>query len=479
MRKLEGLYPEKVFYFFEELCRIPHGSGNTEKISEWCVNFAKSRNLQVIKDRFNNVAIFKKAYPTYEDCPPIILQGHLDMVCQKTRFSDTDLQTDPLEIFADGDFIGAKDTTLGADDGIGVAIILAILDSDDIPHPPIEALFTADEETGMSGALNFDTTVLKGKTLINLDSEVLDTVTVSCAGGEDVTVTVPFKRTKTNGDKITIALSGLKGGHSGIEIDKNRINASVLLSQILKYVNETDKFQLVSFFGGDKTNAIAVSAYAEIIPQKSETLEKLTKYTEKLKLQVEESEPNFNCTVTSQKNTAVYVADKIISENTVSFLSSFCQGVISLSEDIKGLVESSQNLGIVSTSSEQFSFTFSLRSGKYRELLKLEDSLKKSCAVLPSANISLCGAYPPWEYRRNSEIREKWCKIYKEELGFLPKVEAVHAGLECGIFASSINNLDCISVGPNITDIHTVNERLQISTVQKLWKILLQTLKTR
>lgn len=475
MKKLEGLKPARVFEIFEEMCAIPHGSGDMEKISEWCVEFARARGLKCIKDDACNVVIFKNGARGYENSTPVILQGHLDMVCQKTEDSDHDFEKDGLDLFIDGDMLGAKNTTLGGDNGIGSAIILALLDSTDLPHPPLEAVFTTDEEIGMLGALRLDMSLLHGKHMINLDSEEPDVVTVSCAGGADIKIDVPVKRVHRSGECLKITLDGMKGGHSGVEINKNRVNASILMGRVLNHLGASINYGLVSLSGGDKTNAIVRSATAEIFLHNAETVKKeLLEYLETVKSEIISAEPEFTYSVSVNKNeNASLIADK--TAELITFLATVPQGVATMSADIEGLVESSQNLGIMKTDEDKVTLIFSLRSSKISAMKWLEERLYALAKPL-DAEISVSGIYPPWEYLAESKTRDIWCKCAEEISGAPVRVEAIHAGLECGVFASGIDGLDCISVGPELRGIHTVEERLKISSVEVLWKILTRTL---
>lgn len=476
MNKLENLEPQKVFYFFEQICAIPHGSGNMQRISQWCVDFAKARGLKYIKDDACNVIIFKEASKGFENRDTVILQGHLDMVCQKNEGFDFDFESQGLDLFVDGDYIGAQNTTLGGDDGIGAAMILALLDSDDIPHPPIEAVFTTDEEIGMLGASALDMSVLKGKYMINLDSENIDTVTVSCAGGEDVCINVPLSRHTKRGFVVNITLENLLGGHSGVEIDKNRSNASVLLGRVLNHLKLNTDFCLVTLSGGDKTNAITKRATAEILtstPEKVKAL--LEECLEALTQELSTSEPNFSYSVNVSSECDKLVIDKDTSYKIINFLALFSQGVVTMSAEIQGLVETSHNLGIMQCDNDSLNAAVSLRSSRASAMNWLEERLYSLAAPLV-AKISVSGIYPPWEYLKDSRLRDIWCKYYEEETGDMPKVEAIHAGLECGVFSSALRGLDCISVGPELKDIHTPDEKLGVSSVATLWKILLKVI---
>ncbi len=475
MKILKGLKPEKVFYYFEELTQIPHGSGNMEKISEWCVDFARSHSLRCVKDSACNVIIYKDGTAGREELSPIILQGHLDMVCQKNDGVCFDFESMPLDIYVDDGFIKARGTTLGADNGIGAAMILALLASNDIPHPPIEAVFTTDEEIGMVGAAALDMSALKSCRMINLDSEDLSLVTVSCAGGIDLDCTLPLTRTKKEGRVIKILLDGFQGGHSGVEIGNNRINAAILLGRILNRFRLTFPFELISITGGDRTNVITKTASAVISVNDESLTEDIESCLAAIKEELSACEPDFFYTVEKGNFGEQTVIEEKIKNDIIFSLSLSPQGVAAYSGEISGLVESSQNLGVLSCGEDTLHLGYSLRSSKTSALEWLEDRMR--ALLLPiGAKISTRGAYPPWEFCKNSRLQKIYNKCFEEEMGFSPKTVAIHAGLECGIFSSKLNSFDCISIGPELYDIHTPNERVNISSVEKLWQILLKVL---
>ena len=265
MSKLDNVKPYEVLKYFEDICKIPHGSGNMEQISSYCIDFAKSHSLRFVCDEAKNVIIYKEASSGFENSEPIILQAHLDMVCQKNSDSSFDFEKDSLDIYVDGDFIKAKGTTLGADNGIGVAIIMAILADDNLSHPPIEAVFTTDEEIGMIGASKLDFSLFKSKKMINLDSEDENILTVSCAGGSDFTLSLPIEKTKVTGEKVILTIDGLKGGHSGVEIDKGRVNANLLCARLLNHLRQKFEFNILKINGGTKANAIPYTSTVELV----------------------------------------------------------------------------------------------------------------------------------------------------------------------------------------------------------------------
>lgn len=454
---------------------MPRGSGNMNGIADFCVDFAEKHGLKFIKDNANNVVIYKDAAKGYESAEPIILQGHLDMVCQKTNESSFDFEKDGIELLIDGEFIKANGTTLGADNGIAVAIILSILESDSIPHPAIEAVFTTDEEIGMIGAAALDGSVLSAKKMINLDSEEIDCVTVSCAGGSDFTAKLPTERIKASGNEITITLKGLKGGHSGICINEGRVNANILAGRILNYLNNNTKFSLVSVNGGDKINAITPICEIKVITTDDNFKAVAEKYIDEIKTEISHREPEFYAEIDVCENKTADSMVKASQDKAIYALLLAPNGVTEMSAEINGLVETSLNLGILKTEENYVSYSFALRSNKKTAMKFLEDKLTAFFSPL-SAEISTGGHYPPWEFNDRSELQKLYIDNYVAQFGEMPRVEAIHAGLECGVFADKIDGFDAIAIGPQMFDVHTVNERLEIKSVGEIYKLLLKIL---
>lgn len=473
MNKLINIEPERVFYFFEEICSIPHGSGNMDKIAGYCVNFAKTHGLCYVRDEADNVIIYKDGTKSGE---PVILQGHIDMVCQKTPESTINFETDGLDIYIDGDYVKANGTTLGADNGVAVAIILAILESKDILHPPIEAVFTSDEEIGMIGAGKLDGTKLSGKRLINLDTDGIDKLTVSCAGGSDFKIFMPVKRTIACGKRISITIKGLKGGHSGVEIHKGRVNANVLAGRILNYANKICNFDILSINGGDKGNAITpICNMSLVVANSEEFIPKMEDYFELLKKEMSERENNLDITIKVVEEGNFNVIDKESKEKLIYMLITAPNGVIDMSAEIENLVETSLNLGVLTTEEERIVLHFVLRSNKKTAMDFLEERLTL-LASYNDCNVEVFGHYPPWEYKENSKLRDEYVKAYEKIYNKKPDILAIHAGLECGILSSKIKDADCISIGPDIFDMHTVNERLSISSIKQFFDLLVDML---
>lgn len=473
MNKLNNVEPKRVFHYFEEICNIPHGSGNMDKIADYCVEFAKRHNLKYERDEVNNVIIYKDGTKEGE---PVILQGHIDMVCQKTPESNINFETDGLDIYVDGDYITANGTTLGADNGVAAAAILAILESESIVHPPVEAVFTTDEEIGMIGAGKLDCTKLSGKRLMNLDTGGIDILTVSCAGGSDCKILMPVKRVKGCGKKVSITLKGLTGGHSGVEINKGRVNANILAGRILNFAKKTCDFDLISINGGDKGNAITPMCNIELVVNETEEfIAKLEDYFALVKKEISEREKDVAISIRVDEEGNFDVVDKESRDRLIYMLLTAPNGVVEMSAEIKNLVETSLNLGVLKTEEDKIILHFALRSNKQTAM----DFLEERLTLLASYNgcsVEVSGHYPPWEFRENSPLQEIFINTYEERFGKKPIIQAIHAGLECGILSSKIPDVDCISIGPDTFDVHTVNEKLSISSMKAFFDLLVDML---
>lgn len=473
----DNLKSKRVFEIFEQIAAIPHGSGNMKEISAFCENFAKKLGLKCIRDSVDNVVIFKNGRTGYETAEPIILQGHLDMVCQKTHDCNIDFLKDGLELYVDGDFLKARGTTLGADNGIAVAIILALLERNDLEHPPIEAVFTVDEETGMNGALALDTGVLHGRRMINLDEEKEHIITVSCAGGSDFVVNVPLKQKTKNATAVSIDIKGLQGGHSGVEINKNRVNANMLGGRLLNELRKTLDFDIISINGGDKPNAIPNRCVIDIcVCDANEFSKKALEILDDIKLEIADRESDFAFEIKTQQTKNYSVFENDIKNKIIYTLLCVPNGVTEMSANVDGLVQTSLNLGILATNNENIVLHFALRSNKMSALSFLE---KRLCSFFDMLALphSTFGHYPAWEYLESSPLRDAYCSCYEEFFGAKPKVAAIHAGLECGVFASKISNFDCIAVGPTMYDVHTTRERLNIPSTENIYNLLIKVLK--
>lgn len=483
MGVLSALKPEGVWKYFEEICGIPHGSGNEKAVSDYCVSFAKERGLKVWQDEAWNVVIVKEASAGYEDREPLILQGHLDMVCEKKPDCDLDFEKDGLRLAVDGDSVYAEGTTLGGDDGIAVAYALAILDDDRILHPRLEAVFTTNEEVGMDGASALDVSMLKGHTVLNLDSEEEGILLAGCAGGCSAGIALPVLREQRRGVKLLLTVDGLKGGHSGAEIDKGRGNANRLLAVVLTELRKETDCGLILAAGGQKDNAIPRESHAELliseehaenIIQKAENI--CAAVQKRLKEEYGAADPGLSIRLQRKGTVEAEVFSEETLSHAITLLTALPNGVICMSEDIPGLVQTSLNLGVLKTEQEMLVLRYSVRSSVGAEKEALAEQLCRT-AEQEGASVKINGDYPAWEFRKDSPIREDCVRIYKELFGKEPKVEAIHAGLECGILASKIPDLDCVSMGPDMSGIHTTEERLSISSVERMWKYLLELLK--
>lgn len=481
MGVLSGLKPEGVWKYFENLCGIPHGSYNEKAISDYCVDFAKKRGLEVYQDEAWNVVIIKAASAGYENAEPLIIQGHLDMVCEKKPDFDFDFEKDGLRLNIDGDFVYAEGTTLGGDDGIAIAYALAILDDDSIVHPRLEAVFTTSEEVGMDGAMALDTSMLKGHTVLNLDSEEEGVLLVGCAGGCSTAVTLPVQRIKAQGMSVTLTVCGLKGGHSGVEIDKGRGNANILMARVLAELKTNMEYQLLHLEGGRKDNAIPRESKAELLIPAAQAEQLKTfcaEYDAVLKNEYASTDADVEVSVSVQAEAEAEVLGEESLRRVLALLNTLPNGIQSMSGDIEGLVETSLNLGVLAMGEEEILLRHAVRSsvGTAREWLVKKMAL---AADICGASLKVNGVYPAWEYRRDSRFREDMVCIYEQMFGVTPKVEAIHAGLECGILASKITDMDCVSMGPDMQNIHTTEERISISSVERMWNYILEILKRK
>lgn len=478
MAVLEGLQPERVFYYFEEITKIPHGSFHTKEISDYLVNFAEAHGLEVLQDSSNNVVIKKNASEGYENAPVVILQGHCDMVCEKTPDSTHDFLKDPLKLQIEGDFITAKDTTLGGDDGIAVAYALAILEDNTLKHPPLEVVITTDEEVGLLGAGALDTGCLSGRYLINMDSEEEGILWVGCAGGLTAKAEIPVRYEEIEGNLYEVTIDGLKGGHSGGEIDKIRANANKLMGRFLHLLGEKMAYALVNLQGGLKDNAIPRSSKALLTAEERDEgllFETAGLLEENLRTEYSGSDEEISIHVKPVGASAVRALHPVSREKIVFFLTYMPYGVEKMSGNIEGLVETSANPGIMKLAEEAFTVTFSVRSSVKSGKEELAGRIQYLTEFL-GGEFSKDGDYPAWEYKKDSVLREIMRKTYVEVLGEEPLVKAIHAGLECGLFYEKMPGLDCVSFGPNMKDIHTTEEMLSISSTERMYRFLLKVL---
>ena len=475
--RLAGLQPAKVFEYFEQICAIPHGSGNTKAISDYLVAFAKDHDLEYRQDDLNNVIIFSKGTCGMEDHAPVIIQGHMDMVCEKDEDCPINMDTDGLDVTHDGDYVFAKGTTLGGDDGIAVAFALALLDDDSIPHPPLEVVITVDEETGMEGATGIDLSELKGRTLLNIDSEEEGVFTVSCAGGARGTITMPVTRRAVYGPCIRLTVEGLQGGHSGVEIHKNRANANKVMGEFLSRIQKLMPLCLTKFSGGSKDNAIPRSCSVTLVAMGSH-IDRINGVAEELEKEIREKYDEPEARIYGDDVDA-FGGNALPTDVTAKVIALLCaapNGVQAWSKDIEGLVQTSLNLGIAQLEKEQLRLTFAVRSSVNQEKRELLAQLAK-LAEFNDAQYSEMGDYPAWEYRKESNLRDTMVAVYRDMFAKEPEVVAIHAGLECGILSDKLPGLDCVSIGPEMHDIHTSRERLGIESTKRTWEFVLEVLK--
>ena len=500
---LEKLDYKNVLYYFTQISNVPRGSGHNDKISDFLVEFAKEQGLFFVQDTAKNIVIYKPATTGYEEHTPVIIQGHMDMVCVADEGVQHDFQNEGLELFVDKDWICARGTTLGGDDGIAVAYGMALLADHTISHPALEVVITTDEETGMYGAKALDPSLLHGRYLINVDSEDEGIVLAGCAGGVKVTGTLPFRMTENSGTLIELELKGLLGGHSGAEINKYRVNAVYEMARILFDLKKQEKYLLADLNGGEKDNAIPNTASAKIlVPDQSveKIKEAVFEIFEIHKKELSGREPGIKLEICEKKVDSVFAADDFWMERLLFVLLQAPDGVQKMSSDIDGLVESSLNLGIFKIKkdpdrsadhlfcskeekpdSKQESycaeFHFSVRSSisSYKHFLcdKLKFLFQFFCGEYKED-----GEYPAWEYRKDSPLRKEFIQVFEKVYGRKPQIQAIHAGLECGLISEKIPEMDIVSIGPDMKDIHTAKERLCISSSIRVYKFLEELLQS-
>ena len=467
----KGYKPEKVLAYFEELCKIPHGSGNEEAVAKYIENFAKERGLFCIRDAKNNVFIRKNATVGYENAKAYLLQGHTDMVCAKLTTSSHDFERDALDLYIENGWLRARGTTLGGDDGIAVAFMLALLDGEMENHPTLECLFTVEEETGLGGAESFDYSVVTAHKMINLDSESEGEVCAGCAGGVRSKIDfVPTLET-SNGDLITLSIDGLFGGHSGVEINCGRANAILMTVNMLNEIAKEQGLALISLVGGEKDNAIPRMCEAKFVVEDSKkaiaTIEKLD---ETIRETLTQADAGLKISV-SVENDAENVETLAEGEKMLSLIAGLRIGVLSMSAHLEGLVEFSRNLGVIEVNKDGAYITYSSRSSKEEQI---DLSIEQVNALVSElgANVRHTGRYPGWDFLPESDLRDSYIKKFKEIMGKDVHTVVIHAGLECGIIKSRIPEMDIISVGPNMRNIHTPDEALEIDSCARLFEVL-------
>ncbi len=481
MGVLSNLEPQNVFHFFEEITKIPHGSGNVGQISDYLVKFARDRGLYCIQDELKNIIIVKEAVPGYEDEPTVILQGHMDMVAVKKPDCDIDMAKEGLRIAVRGDEIYAQGTSLGGDDGIAVAHALALLDSDTIKHPRLEVIVTVDEEVGMDGARGIDLSMLTGNRMVNLDSEDEGIFLTSCAGGARIKGKLPLSEAQRQGVAVEVTVGGLLGGHSGGEIHKERGNSNCLMGRLLYRLAETFDIGISRLQGGLADNAIPRETKAVLVVEErdKEAILDVVKTVEgEIRAELSSKDPGAFLAAGEGRPGSWLCTTAEDTAKAAAWLIALPNGVQAMSADMHGLVETSLNLGILSYEDGSLLADFSVRSSVESAKQALIDRL---CAVigLAGGSFSVSGDYPGWKYRKDSPLREKMTALYEKMYGKAPKVEAIHAGLECGILGSKIADLDCVSMGPDMKDIHTTEETLSISSTGRVWEFLVRLLEEK
>lgn len=472
---IENIRPERVFHYFEQISNIPRGSGNEKAVSDYCLSVAEGLGLEAFKDEYNNVVIRKPASKGYENAPGVIIQGHLDMVCEKNAKTEHDFKTEGIKLVVDGDWLKADGTTLGGDDGIAVAMGLALMEADEIEHPALECLFTTDEEVGMGGAKGFDASVLKGKRLINLDSEDEGIFVVSCCGGAKASVVIAadWEKVPEGLMPVHIKIRGLRGGHSGSDIHLQRANANKLMGRLMRQVAKTFYFGLGSINGGLMDNAITreCDSIIYIDPEDcEELLDMCSQMQSMFRNEYSGSESDIFVIAEKAENGGRMLSRKS-ADSVIYALNLIPYGVERVSLDINGLVETSNNLGIVRTGEKTIELISAVRSSvatiKYDVLERLS-----AVAELTGGKLVVKSQYPGWEYKKESPLRDVCVEAYREMFGREPKIEAIHAGLECGLISSKAPHIDMISIGPEMHDVHTPMERLSISSVERTWNYL-------
>ncbi len=479
MAILSGLEPKKVFEYFEKLSSVPHGSGNTKQISDLCVGFAKELGLAYRQDDANNVVIWKPASPGYEDAPTVILQGHIDMVCAKEPGCGKDMAVEGLDLKTDGEWVWADQTSLGGDNCIAVAMALAVLADDTLPHPPLEAVFTTEEETGMDGAQALDCSDLKGRLLLNLDSEEEGVFTVSCAGGMRVDCLLPGTlEAVENASGFAVTLSGLQGGHSGQDIGKGRGSANPLMVRTLFTAMERiSGLRLTDIRGGRFDNVICPQNEARIsVPadRANDFQAFIREFDAVLKNEYAGCDTGVSLTCAPASVERAWTAQA--TSDALHTLLALPQGVQAMSTDFPGMVQTSLNLGLISLEEDGLHFSFSLRSSIASQKEMLFQRLR-AIVEYGGGTVSQRSSYPGWQYVRDSAARERLLTVYRDLSGQEGVIMGTHGGLECGLFIEKIPGLDAISFGPELHDVHSPRERLNVPSTARTYALVCEFLK--
>ena len=472
MGVLSNIEPKEVFEHFEALSMVPRRTYRDEKISAFCVDFAKKHGLDYVQDEVGNVVIYKPGTPGYEDSEPVILQGHMDMVAAKTIDSDHGFDTQPLDLFVDGQYVGARNTTLGADDGFALAFAMAVLASDEIPHPPIEALFTVDEEIGMDGAHNIDLSLLKGRMVFNLDGEDEGRLTVGCAGAKICDIIIPVTGCERTGTAVTIRIRNYRGGHSGNEIQNQRGNAHKDMARLLYTLSRDFDFVLTYIKGGSGANVIAKNSTAEVIID-SDRAEAFAAAVAELGKTFEAEyfgqEPDMSVTAEIGGAGSHRAMDEDSTRRVIGFIYVSPNGVQTMDRSVPGAVETSLNPGVVKTDGDEVRVSFQCRSSVDSKLEEMMARLNL-CCDLTGAHIHLISEYPAWPYNPVSRLRPIMVDVYRKLYGKEPEVSTSHGGLEGGILMGKNTDLDIVCFGPNLLHVHTPDERIDIPSTQRTWE---------
>ncbi|SFC31568.1 aminoacyl-histidine dipeptidase [Clostridium uliginosum] len=481
MRKLQQINCKKVFYYFEEISKIPRGSGNEKGISDYLLEFGKNLGLEVIQDDALNIIIKKPASKGYEDAPTVIIQGHMDMVCEKNNDTIHDFTKDPIELEIKDDYIYAKGTTLGGDDGIAVAYAMALLEDNTLEHPALEILLTTDEEAGMSGAIALSPDSLSGKIVLNLDSEEEGKLLVSCAGGirTKSSLNIEWENPKESTKEYEIRIKGLKGGHSGADIHLGKGNSIKLIGRVLKNILNQMELNIISLNGGSKNNAIPREAEAKVLinsNNEDEFLNIISTLRKDLKNEFKLKDPSIELEVIELKENVERVFSKDTTKNVINLLYLYPNGINTVSSEIEELTESSTNIGVLTTNDSCIEYDSAVRSSVFSLREEIVQRIKSLTEIL-GGTISNTAGYPEWQYKDDSKIREICKDVYKTMYKKEAEVVAIHAGVECGLFKEKLGDLDMISFGPDLVDIHTPNEHMSISSVERVWEYLLEVLK--
>ena len=474
MSDVSKLAPQEVFRYFKEISDVPRSSSHNEKISAYLVNFAKEHELEYYQDESGNVIIWKDGTPGYENSDMVMIQGHMDIVAEKTEDSTHDFQNDPLELSVDGDTLTANKTTLGADDGAAIAMGLALLDSTDIPHPPLEFIATVDEEIGMLGAYALDGSKIRSRKVINIDSEEEGIITVGCAGAVDIFTSFPTDKKLVNGVKYKYVVDGLLAGHSGLDIHQERANAGQIVARLFLDAREKAELNIVSINGGRATNVILGKVEGEVIVAASDVKafeEIIATSTEEIKAEYRTSDPGITVSIEAVGEASEEAVDTVCQDNFFKFLVACPTGAEHYSVELKGLVETSHSIGVVKLEDGRL-ITKSMSRSSVNSRNRLLARKIGIIAEALGAEVEHGSSYGAWEFNNKSDLLDVCINAYKEQYGEEPVVSAMHAGIECGIWAEKVGKVDAVSIGPDMTGVHSVNEELSIPSTERTWQYL-------